>query len=98
MQASITAHWCGLCWGRLDVASTTAIRSMACTAARKRGFDSPEPLISRTAALIGAQIWRRAAVMVLCCTGTSVAGDVDEVLASGEDPDDSSVDGGACEV
>ena len=81
------------CWGRPDSVSSTVIRSMASTAARRRGLGSPAPLISRTEALIGAQIWRRAAAMVLCCTGSGSGGDLEEVLAQVEGASDSSVCG-----
>ena len=68
------------CWGRPDAASTAVIHSMAVAAARRRGFASPAPLVDRTAALVGAQIWRRAAAMVLCCMGAVSTEDIGAML------------------
>ena len=68
------------CWGRPDAATSAVVRSMAVAAARRRGLASPAALACRTNALIGAQIWRRAAAMVLACQGASVPGDIDALL------------------
>ena len=68
------------CWGRPDASSTAVIRSMACAAARRRGFDSPDRLVERTHALIGAQIWRRAAAMVISCLGFASQDAVEDAL------------------
>ena len=53
---------------------------MASAGARRRGFADSVSFLSRACALIGAQIWRRAASMVLACQGYAPSVDVSELL------------------
>ena len=82
------------CWGRPSVEVQAVIRSLASVAARRRGLADPKPLEMRARALIGAQIWRRAAAMALACLCRSAARDARELLpADGWEDDVGSVVG-----
>ena len=71
------------CWGRPDTHSVEVVRVLAAAAARRRGLGDPAPLARRTHAVIGTQIWRRAACMVHACLGRTPAEDVDELMPLG---------------
>ena len=55
------------CWGRPGGDAQQAVRTIAAAAARRRGLGNPVVLERHIRSLIGAQIWRRAANMVLAC-------------------------------
>ena len=74
------------CWGRPDGDSVEAVGAMAAAAARRRGLGDPRHLARRTAAQIGAQIWRRAACMVTACLPDTPVCDLAEVLPVREEP------------
>ena len=66
-------------FGRAHPATTLAIRTMARTAARRRGLASAQQLQKRTEAAIGVEIWRRAANMVFACWPRQGGDEEDEV-------------------
>ena len=68
------------CWGRPDSQATEVVRVLAAAAARRRGLGDPKFLERRTHAVIGTQIWRRAACMVHACLGRSAIEDVAALL------------------
>ena len=55
------------CWGRPGGDAQQAVRTIVAAAARRRGLGNPVALERHIRSLIGAQIWRRAANMVLAC-------------------------------
>ena len=86
------------CWGRPSLDAQAAIRTLAAVAARRRGLSSPVPLETRARALIGAQIWRRAALMVLSCLLRSAASDAVDLLPAEDWRDDVGSDGSGAAV
>ena len=72
------------CWGRPSLEVQAVIRSLASVAARRRGLADPRPLEMRARVLIGAQLWRRAAAMVLACLGRTGPTDAQELLPAGD--------------
>ena len=72
------------CWGRPSLDAQAAIRTLAAVAARRRGLSSPLPLEMRARALIGAHIWRRAALMALSCLQRPAATDAADLLPAGD--------------
>ena len=72
------------CWGRPSLGAQAVIRSLASVAARRRGLADPRPLEVRSRTLIGAQIWRRAAAMVLACLQRTATAGAEELLPAGE--------------
>ena len=75
------------CWGRADGNAQEAMRTMAAAAARRRGYGDPRPLARHLAAQVGAQIWRRAACMVLACMPNIPSEDVRGLLPLRRDPE-----------
>ena len=55
------------CWGRPHVDATSAIRSMAASAARRQGAVCAHDVERRTQAAVGVQLWKRMARMVAAC-------------------------------
>ena len=75
------------CWGRPGTAATSAVRSLACAAARRHGIADPAVLENRANAIIGCFIWKRAASMALACLGHRVRADVQQLLLPEHDSD-----------
>ena len=65
-----------------------AIRTLAAVAARRRGLADPRPLEQRARALIGAHIWRRAALMALSCLQQCAPADAVALLPADDWDDD----------
>ena len=76
------------CWGRPSLDAQAAIRTLAFVAARRRGLADPRPLEMRARALIGAYIWRRAALMVLACLQKATTAEAAALLPAADDWDD----------
>ena len=76
------------CWGRPDTQSVEAVRVLAGAAARRRGLGDPTTLVRRAHAVVGTQIWRRAACMVHACLGRTPVEDVDALLPLGHDEEE----------
>ena len=71
-------------WGRAGLGAQAIVRSLAAVAARRRGLADPRPLELRARALISAQVWRRAAAMVLACLQRAASADAEELLPAVE--------------
>ena len=84
------------CWGRPSLQAQGAIRTLAAVAARRRGLADARPLERRAQALIGAQIWRRAAAMALACLRRTDATDAVSLLPSGCGTEMEEAAGDAC--
>ena len=76
------------CWGRPGTAASSAVRSLACAAARRHGIADPAMLERRANAIIGCYIWRRAACMALACLGRPARADVMQLLLPDGDSDE----------
>ena len=70
------------CWGRPYSDAAAAVRSMATAASRRRGLGDPRGLAGRASALVGVQLWRRAAAMVAACVPATASRDLGGVLAT----------------
>ena len=68
------------CWGRPSSDAAQAVRSIAAAASRRRGLGDPAQLERHLCGVIGAQIWRRAACMVLACLPETPAVDVQRLV------------------
>ena len=62
--------------------AVVAVRSMAAAASRRRGLGDPRGLAGRASALVGVQLWRRAAAMVAACVPATASRDLGGVLAT----------------
>ncbi|CAK0833355.1 unnamed protein product, partial [Prorocentrum cordatum] len=73
------------CWGRPRSDATAAVGPMAAAASRRRGVAAPGVLARRAKALVGVQLWRRAAAMVSACLPSAHPGGVVDVPPAARD-------------
>ena len=67
-------------WGRPHEDAVATLQSMAESGARRRGGLDAKALASRTASLIGVQIWKRAARMFSVCAPPMADADTQALL------------------
>ena len=65
--------------------ASAALGSMAAAASRRRGVATPEVLARRAKALVGIQLWRRAAAMVNACIPVVPARDAEDLIPAERD-------------